>query len=71
MERVRKVLHFVLVAIPDEDGQPLFFFPFCILCWMRAGMNMAAPKGGSHGMCTTQKDEVNADLSAFIKGVRP
>jgi non-heme chloroperoxidase len=23
--------------------------------------------GGSHGMCTTQKDEVNADLLAFIK----
>ena len=25
-------------------------------------------KGGSHGMCTTQKDEVNEDLLAFIKG---
>jgi len=25
-------------------------------------------KGGSHGMCTTQKDEVNAALLAFIKG---
>jgi non-heme chloroperoxidase len=25
-------------------------------------------KGGSHGICTTQKDEVNADLLAFIKG---
>jgi non-heme chloroperoxidase len=25
-------------------------------------------KGGAHGMCTTQKDEVNADLLAFIKG---
>jgi non-heme chloroperoxidase len=24
-------------------------------------------KGGSHGMCTTQKDEVNQDLLAFIK----
>jgi non-heme chloroperoxidase len=24
-------------------------------------------KGGSHGMCTTQKDEVNADLLAFFK----
>jgi len=24
-------------------------------------------KGGPHGMCTTQKDEVNADLLAFIK----
>jgi non-heme chloroperoxidase len=23
--------------------------------------------GGSHGMCTTQKDDVNADLLAFIK----
>jgi non-heme chloroperoxidase len=23
--------------------------------------------GGSHGMCTTQKDEVNQDLLAFIK----
>jgi non-heme chloroperoxidase len=25
-------------------------------------------KGGSHGMCTTEKDKVNADLLAFIKG---
>ncbi len=25
-------------------------------------------KGGSHGMCTVQKDEVNTDLLAFIKG---
>jgi non-heme chloroperoxidase len=24
--------------------------------------------GGSHGMCTTQKDEVNADLLAFLGG---
>jgi non-heme chloroperoxidase len=24
-------------------------------------------KGGAHGMCTTQKDEVNVDLLAFIK----
>ena len=25
-------------------------------------------RGGAHGMCTTHKDEVNADLLAFIKG---
>ncbi len=24
-------------------------------------------KGGSHGICSTQKDEVNADLLAFFK----
>ena len=24
-------------------------------------------KGGAHGMCTTQKDEVNKDLLEFIK----
>src|SRR5262249_32951448 len=24
-------------------------------------------KGGSHGMCTVQRDEVNADLLAFFK----
>ena len=24
-------------------------------------------KGGPHGMCTTQKDEVSADLLAFLK----
>lgn len=24
-------------------------------------------KGGAHGMCTTQKDEVNADLLAFLR----
>jgi non-heme chloroperoxidase len=25
-------------------------------------------KGAPHGMCTTRKDEVNADLLAFIQG---
>src|SRR6059036_2356061 len=25
-------------------------------------------KGGSHGLCTTEKDRVNVDLLAFIKG---
>jgi non-heme chloroperoxidase len=25
-------------------------------------------KGSAHGMCSTQKDEVNADLLAFIQG---
>ena len=25
-------------------------------------------KDGSHGTCTTQKDQVNEDVSAFIKG---
>jgi non-heme chloroperoxidase len=25
-------------------------------------------KGGSHGICSTQKDEINADLLAFFKG---
>ena len=25
-------------------------------------------KGAPHGMCTTLKDQVNADLLAFIKG---
>jgi non-heme chloroperoxidase len=29
---------------------------------------LKAYPGGSHGMCTTQKNEVNADLLAFIKG---
>ena len=24
--------------------------------------------GGAHGMCTTQKDEVDADLLAFLRG---
>jgi non-heme chloroperoxidase len=24
-------------------------------------------KGGSHGMCTTEKEKVNADLLAFIQ----
>ena len=24
-------------------------------------------KGGAHGMCTTEKDKVNADLLSFIK----
>jgi len=32
------------------------------------GATLKIYKGGAHGMCTTQKDEVNADLLAFIKG---
>ncbi|WP_112662396.1 alpha/beta fold hydrolase [Microvirga flavescens] len=32
------------------------------------GAQLKIYKGGSHGMCTTQKDDVNADLLAFIKG---
>ena len=25
-------------------------------------------RGGSHGVCSTQKDEINADLLAFLSG---
>src|SRR5712671_225140 len=32
------------------------------------GATLKIYKGAPHGMCTTQKDEVNADLLAFIKG---
>jgi non-heme chloroperoxidase len=32
------------------------------------GATLKVYKGASHGMCTTQKNEVNADLLAFIKG---
>jgi non-heme chloroperoxidase len=32
------------------------------------GATLKVYKGASHGMCTTQKDEVNVDLLAFIKG---
>jgi non-heme chloroperoxidase len=32
------------------------------------GAKLKVYKGAPHGMCTTRKDEVNADLLAFIKG---
>ena len=32
------------------------------------GATLKVYKGAPHGMCTTHKDEVNADLLAFIKG---
>jgi non-heme chloroperoxidase len=32
------------------------------------GATLKVYKGAPHGMCTTRKDEVNADLLAFIKG---
>ena len=32
------------------------------------GAQLKVYKGAPHGMCTTLKDEVNADLLAFIKG---
>jgi non-heme chloroperoxidase len=32
------------------------------------GATLKVYKGAPHGMCTTLKDEVNADLLAFLKG---
>ena len=32
------------------------------------GATLKVYKGASHGMCTTEKDQVNEDLLAFIKG---
>jgi non-heme chloroperoxidase len=32
------------------------------------GSTLKIYKGGSHGMCTVNKDEVNEDLYAFVKG---
>jgi non-heme chloroperoxidase len=32
------------------------------------GAQLKIYKGGAHGMCTTQKDEINVDLLAFLKG---
>jgi len=32
------------------------------------GATLKVYKGGSHGLCTTQKNQVNEDLLAFIKG---
>ena len=31
------------------------------------GATLKVYKGASHGMCTTQKDQVNEDLLAFLK----
>ena len=31
------------------------------------GATLKVYKGASHGMCTTQKDEINEDLLAFVK----
>jgi len=31
------------------------------------GATLKIYKGASHGMCTTHKDQVNADLLAFLK----
>ncbi|HEX4598854.1 MAG TPA: alpha/beta hydrolase [Burkholderiaceae bacterium] len=32
------------------------------------GATLKVYQGGAHGLCTTEKDQVNADLLAFIKG---
>ena len=34
----------------------------------RQGRHAEGLPGAPHGMCTTHKDQVNADLLAFIKG---
>ena len=34
------------------------------------GATLKVYKGAPHGMCTTQKDEVNEDLLAFVKAYR-
>jgi len=36
---------------------------FCLNC-----AALKVYKGASHGLCTTLKDQVNADLLAFLKG---
>lgn len=33
------------------------------------GATLKIYKGGAHGMCTTEKDKVNADLLEFLKGL--
>lgn len=65
----RRLLPLPTLILQGDDDQ---IVPYSDACVQQAklikGSTLKIYKGASHGMCTVNKDEVNADLLAFIKG---
>src|SRR5271168_4372665 len=66
-----------LFKAAKEQGFGVFISPHYLYphdqAWRFGGAieKMKVYKGAPHGMCSTRKDEVNADLLAFLKAQRP
>ena len=63
----RPVANFVVVYGDDDQIVPIADSAL-LSAKIVKGATLKIYKGASHGMCTTQKDQVNEDLLAFIKG---
>jgi non-heme chloroperoxidase len=57
-----------LVLHGDDDQMVPIADSALISSKMIEGAKLVVYKGVPHGMCTTEKDRVNAELLAFIKG---
>src|SRR6266850_1766319 len=67
-EDLRKIDVPTLVLHGDDDQIVPIGASAMLSSKLVKGATLKVYKGASHGMCTTQKDEVNADLLAFLKG---
>ena len=57
---------------PDKRSDIILLIPFSSAVKIIKNSQLKIYKGAPHGLCSTHKDEVNADLLAFIRssGVR-
>jgi non-heme chloroperoxidase len=66
-EDLKKIDVPTLILHGDDDQIVPIGASAMLLSKLVKGAQLKVYNGGAHGMCTTQKDAVNADLLAFIK----
>jgi non-heme chloroperoxidase len=59
---------FTLILHGDDDQIVPIGASAMLSCKIVKNATLKVYKGAPHGMCTTHKNQVNADLLAFIKG---
>ncbi len=67
-EDLKKIDKPTLILHGDEDQIVPIGASAMLSSKLVKGATLKVYKGAPHGLCTTLKDEVNADLLAFIKG---
>jgi non-heme chloroperoxidase len=67
-EDLKKIDVPTLIMQGDDDQIVPFADAGLLQSKLVKGAILKAYKGAPHGLCTTLKDEVNADLLAFVKG---